>query len=176
MQYLLLLRVPNEAEEYVKQVRERFGFQSPKLHPHITLVPPFNTDLTRDRLVSLLSNLDFPSFKQSLDGVGFFEKRNKVIYLDVVINDFLMNLYLDIRNLLEPVSERAYGRGTLFRSEYKPHITIAKRLSNQDFLKAKSKLAEDEFAVDWKVDCFWLYYFSANNRWEPLKCFKNKQK
>jgi 2'-5' RNA ligase len=173
MRYLLLLRVPDEAEEYIKQIRRRFGFQGPKLRPHITLVPPFNTDLTRDQLISLLSNIDFPGFKQSLNGVGFFEKRNKVIYVDVVLNDFLMNLYLDIRNLLEPVSKRAYGKGALFRSEYKPHITIAKRLLNQDFLKAKSRLAEEELAIDWKVDCFWLYYFSTNNnRWEPLKCFK----
>lgn len=174
MSYLLLLKVPEKVCDYVAQLQDRFDFKKRFLEPHITLVPPFKLrgDLNEKLLLSELEKVGFNPFKQVIDGIDFFEGKNNVIFLDVVMNNYLMKLYLSIRNILEPVSQRAYGKGPLFRSTYKPHITVAKRLSDQKFLKAKSELLDENFDVAWRVRSFWIYNFSKNNKWKPMHKFE----
>lgn len=169
--YLMLLRVPQELVEFVDKVSKEFNFKKSRLAPHITLVPPFKTSWSDQKLKTQLKNIETMSFKQNVSGIDFFEKRNKVIYVDVEVNDYLMKLYLSVRNLLEPVSHFAFGKKKLFRDSYVPHITIAKRLSQQVFLKAKSKLLTRDVAMSWKVDSFWLYKLLDQRGWVPEKEF-----
>jgi 2'-5' RNA ligase len=171
MQYLVLIEVPGQVEEFVDAIRRRHGFRRDLLKPHITLVSPFRTKLSQKELFQRLNKVDFTPFKQTISDIGFFENRNKVIYLNVVMNSYLIKLYTQVRNSVEDVSQKAFYGGRLFHDKFQPHVTIAKRLSNQEFLKAKSELAEVDYTIDWKVKKFWLYQFNDHSKWERLKSF-----
>jgi 2'-5' RNA ligase len=137
-----------------KDFAERYeSMKALKIIPHITLQNPFKRNESAEvelhlRLQDFFSA--FHSFSIDLSGFGCFEKRNKVIFIDVVKNNSLFDLH---KKLIHFLREEMHFSESESSFMYHPHVTVAlKDLTNEQFVKAwmhyKNKTFEGSFVAD----------------------------
>jgi 2'-5' RNA ligase len=142
-----------EATGFKNYIAENFQSKhSLKSPPHITLHMPFKWNEEQEtQLINFLANFASgqSAFEIQLKNFAAFPKR--VIYIDVVKNEQLENLYLQLsmamRKNLKIVKDSYKNQG------YTPHMTIAHRdLKPAAFDKAwpefKGRIFEKNFLVD----------------------------
>ena len=116
--FFVALLPPELIQDQVRQIQSDFEFRystkaTLKALPHITLIPPFK--LSSDRIEALQIDLEKfaktrSPFTINLSGFAAFPPR--VIYIDVVPNLVLPNLYVDIAAIFCEYSE--YYRSLCF--------------------------------------------------------------
>lgn len=90
-----------------------------------------------DYYIEVLSNIKFNKFEIEVEGFDFFEKKDgKIWFLKVKENLILGDIYKQITKKL-----------SLSQTNYIPHITLARRLKNNQFI-LKSNLASLKIEVD----------------------------
>ena len=164
--FFLGLTLPEEFEEEVETLRRRFA--APKTAPHITLIPPFTwpgTDLELEQIISE-SIQGVSPFTIKAQGIGRFGRR--VIYIHVELSEELMGLYEILESGLERqgVVEKEKDRS------YRPHITLATRLSPGEFNHYMEELQDyspsEEFLCQ-QVALFKMTVQGRTRRWHILK-------
>lgn len=139
--------------------------------PHITLHMPFRWKEDKEYdLVNRLENFKsgIEPFSVQLLNFGAFAPR--VIYIDVVKNEPLINLQKEIIRF-------AKGELNLFNADYKdkpfhPHITLAFRdLKKNMFKEAWFEFMERKFSAEFVVDCFVLLKHNGKI-WETFREYK----
>jgi 2'-5' RNA ligase len=142
--FFIALLPPDSIQDEVRQIQcdfeARYSSKATlKAPPHITLIPPF--ELSSDRIEALQIELDKfvktrSHFTINLSGFAAFPPR--VIYIDVVPNPVLLNLYADIAatlannlGIIDPYAFRPFA----------PHMTVALR----DMTAENLELAWAEF-------------------------------
>ena len=142
--FFIALLPPDSIQDEVRQIQYDFEARysskaTLKVPPHITLIPPF--ELSSDLLNPLQIELEkfaktYSPFTINLSGFAAFPPR--VIYLDVVPNPVLPNLYIDIAatlvntlGIIDPYASRPFV----------PHMTVAFR----DLISENFELAWAEF-------------------------------
>jgi 2'-5' RNA ligase len=155
--FFVALLPPELIQDQVRQIQSDFEFRystkaTLKAPPHITLIPPF--ELSKDRIEPLQIELEKfaktrSPFMINLSGFAAFPPR--VIYLDVVPNSVLPNLYVDMAatlvntlSIIDPYASRPFV----------PHMTVAFR----DLTPDNFELAWAEFR-DRKIN----FEFEATN-------------
>ena len=148
---------PDFIQDEVRQIQSDFGARyssqaALKAPPHITLIPPF--ELSKDRIEPLQVELEKFAKTRSLFMInlsGFAAFPPRVIYLDVVPNSVLPNLYVDMEailantlSIIDPYASRPFV----------PHMTVAFR----DLTPDNFELAWAEFR-DRKIN----FEFEASN-------------
>jgi 2'-5' RNA ligase len=155
--FFVALLPPELIQDQVRQIQSDFEFRystkaTLKAPPHITLIPPF--ELSKDRIEPLQIELEKfaktrSPFMINLSGFAAFPPR--VIYLDVLPNPVLPDLYADITttlantlSIIDPYASRPFV----------PHMTVAFR----DLTPDNFELAWAEFR-DRKIN----FEFEATN-------------
>jgi 2'-5' RNA ligase len=150
--------------------------------PHITVGPGINikdkglADFCKSiERIALLHSL----FKVQIKNYGFMDNwaggnlpghTKYVIYLDVIINEELLRLADDIKELTEK------NPGVYYKPwPYAPHLTLAyKDLTKEGFMKIKSLLEYKKLNTKTVIDHFALAKQDTNGQWKTFKKFKLK--
>ncbi len=155
--FFLAVLPPLNIQEEVKKIKLTFKNQYGSEHAlnspaHLTLVPPFQWPAEKENL--LADSLDQFSlneeiFDVELHGMGAFKPR--VIYIDVVKNKLLYNLYDRLRNFLDykwNISDLLGGS-----KPFNPHMTVAFRdLTKENFYMAWDEFKNRDFQAFFTVD------------------------
>jgi len=152
-------KIRREIEELKKKISVAFNtkraLNSP---PHITLIPPFRTEL--DNLNSLIQKLEELAKNEtnidvSIVGFGAFEP--KVVYLDVKENPVLQSLSRRLASILTNIS---------IRKDLKFHITLATRdLASKMFYRAWNIYRYQSINISFNADAFYLLKHNGT-RWD----------
>jgi len=175
--FFIALLPPDSIQDEVRQIQydflDRYSTQATlKAPPHITLIPPF--ELSSDRLEPLQIELEKFSktrspFTVNLSGFAAFPPR--VIYLKVVSNPILPNLYVDIAatlannlDILDPYASRPFV----------PHMTVAFRdLTSENFERAWAEFGDRQIQFEFKVINLTLLAHDGQ-KWNVLSNFPLK--
>ncbi len=123
--YFIGITLPEDLENKIERQREwmrrKWGCRSGmRTQPHITLIPPFQSDLSLGEIKELLSPLSVSPFDISVSGFGAFGERT--IFAHVERSRELENLQKKICSLLGNGGVRVKDE-----KRFTPHITIANR-------------------------------------------------
>lgn len=167
--YVIGITLPQAFSEEIEVWRRKF--QAPKMQPHITLIPPFTWHESETELDSIITNAlgGIRKFPISGEGQGTFG--NAVIFVNVTANKHLNNLNRTLANAFEKVGV------TQERRRFHPHITLAARLSPDQFQYNKSLLVD--YTPQYSFECDEITLFTKvidNNHkhWEVVKAFTLK--
>ena len=171
--YFLAIVIPPPLFEKIEAVKQhlfdeyelRGSLRSPA---HITLHRPFEwTEKNEKRMIEKLNNFKFEkNFKVEINNFSFFEPR--VIYVDVVMNKMLSELYTGIKNFarteLKLLNEVNNPRG------FHPHITVASRdLKQARFFELKPFFETKQLNGSFICNSFAL--LKLEKKWEIAKEF-----
>ncbi|GBO54432.1 2'-5' RNA ligase [Pseudanabaena sp. lw0831] len=153
--FFIALLPPDSIQNEVRQIQSNFEARysskaTLKAPPHITLIPPF--ELSSDRLEPLQIELEKfaktrSPFTINLSGFATFPPR--VIYLDIVPNPVLLNLYLDIAatlannlDIFDPYASRPFV----------PHMTVVLRdLTPENFELAWAEFRDHQINFEFEA-------------------------
>ena len=164
--FFLGITLPEEFEEEVETLRRRFA--APKTAPHITLIPPFSwpgTDRELEQVISASIQGTLP-FMIRAEGIGRFGRR--VIYINVELSEELLDLYEKLESGLEEQGIAGTGKDR----PYRPHITLATRLSPGEFNLYMEELRDytpSEKFLCQQVALFKMKVQGRGRRWQIIK-------
>lgn len=154
-----------------KDIADRFDSKHAlRLPPHITLQIPFTVEEDDESKL----NLDLNKFAKKqvpfrvvLSGFGSFN--SKVIYIDVLQSQPIIDLHKRLLKVTDPyIEEKPEGE----KKEMNPHITVAYRdLSNENFKKAWPEFRDKSFEDVFVAKSFCLFKHNGKT-WDVLKTFQ----
>jgi 2'-5' RNA ligase len=172
--FFIALLPPDFIKDEVRQIQSDFDSRysskaTLKAPPHITLIAPF--ELSKNRVESLQVELEKfaktrSPFMINLSGFAAFPPR--VIYLDVVPNPVLTNLYADIAatlanilSIIDPYASRPFV----------PHMTVAFRdLTPDNFERAWSEFRDRKINFEFEANNLTLLAHDEQ-QWNVLSNF-----
>jgi 2'-5' RNA ligase len=138
--------------------------------PHITLHMPFKWKKKKEEiLIDHLTNFSKSHTSGKLHLMGFNAFPPRVIYIDVVKNDWLDNLQLELQRFCKKELN-------LFNANYKehpfhPHLTLAFRdLKKQNFVTAWEEFKVKKFESVFEVNSIVLLKHDEK-AWQPYASF-----
>jgi 2'-5' RNA ligase len=158
-------KVENIKLELLKEYKLRGALRSPA---HITLHRPFEWREDREQELLELVGKFRPKKKFTITLKNFNCFQPRVIYIDVVENDELRDLYYLVRG-------HAKKQMGLFNEDdnergFHAHVTVAFRdLKKQLFYKLWEQFEKREFAAEFEFKGLCL--FKLQNKWEVLREF-----
>lgn len=148
-EYLLLLSIPEAAEEKIMAVKkvfhEKYKAQYALNKPHITLNTFTQYPTCEARIISRLQAIaqSFDKIKIELDGYSSFPTHT--IYINVCSRIPVQELVRDIRSHTQMYMKPGKDLKPFFTTN--PHLTIAKGLSNEQYEAAWNALEHQHFKV-----------------------------
>lgn len=156
--YFLGLTLPGDLRETIESERrwmqKKWGNRSGmKTEPHITLIPPFDCDLSLHDIKGILSDIVFPPVGVSVSGYGSFGERT--IYAHVERSR-------ELEDLVREISKTLRDNGIRVKEEkrYTPHITIANRdIKPYSFIPSMEYLNSIEIDKTFTASSFMIFFF-----------------
>jgi len=151
--YLMEFRLHGYGKRYTKRliydVSKKFevkGIKRKRAVPHITLFGPFTTRY-RKKMVTEIKNIasKYTLVPFKIKGFDYFDKPNKVIYLDIEPSEELKQLRYEIAKRLRKLSSNVPFQDKHSKNKFKFHATIAfKDIDKKfdgiwDYLKSKEE-------------------------------------
>ncbi len=172
--YFLAVLTPDSLAEQIREFQDEFAkeynsVRQLKIPIHITVIPPFNLDQSKEtdlrESIDTFCNSRTP-FRVELADFGEFDK--SVVFVDVCPNENLQNLYQDlfawINSDMELNLEKRYPK-------YNPHITLANRdLAPDMFESAWNTFKNRSFNGAFNANSLCLLKHDGE-RWEVLEEF-----
>lgn len=154
--FLWAILPPEELAERIdawrRECAERFSAsRALRLPVHLTLYPPFHAD--ESEMLKQFSGIDalcsqHNAFSIALKNFGFFEKKNPVAFIDVVLNLALEAFQRELQHLMND-----FLQTTGDDRKYHPHFTLAYRdLASDKMKEVKEFFAEKEFSAVFVAD------------------------
>lgn len=119
----------------INEIRDKYDPLAKHVRPHITIVFPFQSDISSMELKKHLENVlsSIKSFAVTLQGITPVQSFGNYLFLNVVkgsneIIDLHKQLYTD---LLEPIYPQWLKNGSYF-----PHMTVGKIVSEKEYKAA----------------------------------------
>ncbi len=164
--FFLGITLPDDLAEEVENLRRRFT--APRTAPHITLLPPFTWSGNDHELVGVISialaQCSPPTIR--VEGLGHFGRG--VLYINVELSSELGVLHGRLKRCLE---ERGVGDFPGGRP-YHPHITLATRLTPDDFHRYSEELSGYSPSQEFEcrdVALFGMQVQGRFRRWQVIK-------
>lgn len=132
--YHIEFRIRGHAKKYAKtliyEVGRKFrvrGMTGRHVVPHISLYGPFFTRQQRDVVASVVKVCSkYRLVPFAFRGFSYFDNStNKVIYLDIVPSEVLVNLRFELAKALLPITQSKSKEDAKSRTDFKFHSTIA---------------------------------------------------
>ncbi len=125
------------------------------LPPHITIIPPFETILSRDEMQAIQT---MPvDVKASFGGWGSFRRDTTSVLFLKIVNDVFGELRTKLLSTLPGLAPYA-STDTTF------HVTVVSRIPNELFDEVSSVVTKQEIAGDFTVDRLTLYEWDDEYR------------
>lgn len=169
--FLWAILPPDELSERIdawrRECAERFSVsRALRLPVHLTLYPPFYAEesemLKQFSEIDELCSAHYP-FSIALKNFGFFEKKNPVVFIDVVMNSALEAIQRELKHLMDGFLQSAGDD-----RKYHPHITLAYRdLASEKMKEVKDFFSEKEFSAVFVTDQICLLR-NEGKGWEPF--------
>ena len=156
--------LPQQLDEIIAPLREKYDPIYNLVGSHITLVFPFKSDRSLDELAGVMKAEaeKQPSIPIELSSIGDFYPRFPTIYWRVKENDQLYNLYYKLYLRLNlPIPYK----------QYVPHVTVAREISHHRVMLVKDKIVSylpDERFVAQSID---LITPLSGNKWVSVRTF-----
>lgn len=134
MKRVIFVEPQIENSNLIFDIFKKYNPDSNFVNPHICLVFPFESDLEKNILESIINNIlsKYSSFNIKLSGLSIsYEKKNNFLFLNVI----------DELEILKQMSSELYnslGNNAKLRGDYTPHITIGKSKSVEEINKIKA--------------------------------------
>lgn len=146
------------------ELRKRYYPRSLNLHPpHITLVPPFQTDEAAKlwQEVTRISRTQ-KRLQLQLEGLGVFAHRQNVLHLRVARNEELTNYRSGLVN--------AAGIQPTWH-EFSPHLSIGK-LTDEQVARAMAELADQNLQTSFTGERVVDFQEKEDGGWEAVRELK----
>ena len=158
MRVFVGIRLPKDLEATCEAYRR--SFKAPKTIAHLTVVPPFVWEDSPENLLRLLASglKESAPFQVTGSGIGSFGQR--VLFINV-------NLTPELEGMQRALSLCLKSKGVAIDTRpYHPHITLATRLSSQEFNRYRREL--DGFHPEVAFTCSHLsiFEFTEERRWQ----------
>ncbi|NMB00615.1 MAG: RNA 2',3'-cyclic phosphodiesterase [Firmicutes bacterium] len=160
--FFIGIRLPQELEETCERYRRMF--KAPRTVAHITLIAPFTWEKSKKDLETVLkmavrSNGPFHITGSDLGSFG-----TKVLFINVDLNR-------ELSSLQEALARSLRTEGVLVDDRpYHPHITLATRITSQQFARYKSALEDFKPNYAFRCEEITLFQMTKERRW--LDCAK----
>ncbi|WP_372998748.1 2'-5' RNA ligase family protein [Lutispora sp.] len=109
----------------IDEIRDKYDPLASHVRPHITLVFPFTSDITSDKLREHISNAlsEEKPFKIVLKGITSVQSFGNYLFLNIEVGkEEIINIHKKLyTDILEP-----YLPQWLRKGEYHPHMTVGK--------------------------------------------------
>jgi 2'-5' RNA ligase len=139
-----------------------------KKFPHITLQHTFSkTPEIEEALRPFLLSLAERRHRFEINLSGFGQFNHRVIFIEVVENPALVQLYQEIKQILLTKMDFASNEVSV---KYHPHITLEKKIKSADFNFYWEKIEDQKFNGEFLCNSFSL--MRHNGRvWEEIEKF-----
>ncbi|SDZ75950.1 2'-5' RNA ligase [Thalassobacillus cyri] len=165
MKYGIAIFPPKKIQDVANSYRKRYDPHYALIPPHITLKDPFEAeDSEIKEMVPHLKEIakEMQPFEIEINKVSSFTPITNTIYLKVEPTDIIMGL-----------NEKLYGEHLPGEREHSfvPHITIAQKLSDDEYSDVYGTLRMKGFDLKETVDRFQLLYQLDNGSWTVYETF-----
>ncbi len=163
-QYAVVLYLPDHLDAMARGLREKYDPDYNIVDSHITIVFPFESDCPVDELASIIASVanDQEPFEVALDDLADFYPQAPIIYWSLQKNAPLQKLYYDL----------TIGLGLeLPFSEYIPHVTLAREISNYRVMLVKENICAYLCREQFMAEAIDLITPLADNQWVSVRTF-----
>ncbi|RDW18291.1 hypothetical protein CWR48_11955 [Oceanobacillus arenosus] len=165
MKYGITIFPSKPIQDVANSYRKRYDPHYSLIPPHLTLGEPFEFDeQSVDGLIhdlKVIANETNP-FTININKVSTFTPVSNTIYFKVE----------PIKELLELESKIHQSKFKIEREHtFVPHITIAQKLTNDEYSDVFGRLNMDKFQFEDKIDRFQLLYQLDNGSWTVYETF-----
>lgn len=178
-EYFILINLPGFIDDEIVEIKRDFGqtngwYLSLASKPHISMFNFFQPREREEKILSALSDLllKLPVFRVDLKDYEFFPENN-TFYVSIRDQTLLKELY---RSMILQLYLLWIPKEFL-RTDFTPHITIGRQLSNEQFQNALIQYSHKPFE-----DSFELNYITVLRReypwdsWQLISELSLKQK
>lgn len=153
--YLVSLYFDDNTSRKIQRLIDKTAYKSGNtfmidgdVPPHITIAS-FQTD-QESKVIELLEEKikDIKSEMVTFASIGVF--KSSVIYLAPILNEYLHNLCLNINEGISYI-ENIYISKFYLPFQWIPHVTIGKKLNNEQLLLAFQELSKEFFIFNGEV-------------------------
>ncbi|WP_028782092.1 YjcG family protein [Thalassobacillus devorans] len=165
MKYGIAIFPPKKIQDVANSYRKRYDPHYALIPPHITLKEPFEAeDNEIKEMVPYLKEIakETQPFEIDINKVSSFTPITNTIYLKIEPDDTIMAL-----------NEKLYADHLPGEQEHSfvPHITIAQKLSDDEYSDVYGTLRMKGFDLKETVDRFQLLYQLDNGSWTVYETF-----
>ncbi|MBM7553997.1 YjcG family protein [Thalassobacillus pellis] len=165
MRYGIAIFPPKAIQDVANSYRKRYDVHYALIPPHITLKEPFEAEEEDiEKIVPELEKIarETRPFDIEIKKVSSFSPVTNTIYLKVEPSEEIIEL-----------NEKLHSGNLSDNREYSfvPHITIAQKLSEDEFSDIYGSLRMNDFDLKEKVDRFQLLYQLENGSWTVHETF-----
>ena len=141
--------------------------------PHITLVYPFSPVFSLFQINEQLFKIAarHVPFSINLNGIGFFENGNNVVYAALENIKPVKKLHMDMVKSLESFIQYWNIEADYNLEKYVPHVTIGAKIPDNVWPEIKKKYSRYKFHFEETVTQFTLFS-EKKGTWERKRVYK----
>lgn len=165
MKYGIAIFPSKPVQDKANSLRKRYDPHYALIPPHITLKEAFEADEdTIQRLVPELRAIakETAPLKININKVSTFAPVTNTIYMKVEATQEIIDLFEKMQSGVFPANKE-YA--------FVPHITVAQKLSDQEYADVYGSLAMKDIQLEDTVDRFQLLYQLENGSWTVYESF-----
>ncbi|MFC2949901.1 YjcG family protein [Virgibacillus sediminis] len=165
MKYGIIIFPTKKVQDEANALRKRYDPHYALIPPHITLKESFEADdETIDELITEMKYIanETEPFKIQINKVSTFAPVTNTIYFKVEPMQQLTDLYEKLHSGKFPDNQQY---------SFVPHITIAQKLSHDEYSDVFGSLRMRDIKLEDEVDRFQLVYQLDNGSWTVYETF-----
>lgn len=165
MKYGIVIFPSKPVQDEINSYRKRYDPHYALIPPHLTLKEAFEVDDEKiEELIKELKHIanDTKPFNVNITKVSTFAPVTNTIYLKV---EQIQQLY----DLAEQMQTGKFPKNQ--RYSYVPHITIAQKLSQDEYSDVYGSLSLKDMQLEDPIDRFHLVYQLDNDVWTVYESF-----
>ena len=146
----------------IDMIRNQYDPLSKLVNPHITLVFPFERELTTSELTDHIRNAlkDFSPFYLKMKGItASVEPEETYLFLNVAQG--LQELYGLSRALYSGILEKY--QSDFYKDQYLPHITVGKLKKSENYDTILDRIGNQETEFSCYVNCVYVEIIHEDN-------------
>jgi 2'-5' RNA ligase len=154
--FVIVALVPEPYQEQLGAMRKQYDiFCRQWLPPHVTIVPPFDLDLTRDEKTRL-KQISVPT-TSSFEGWGAYQRKFTSVLFQKLTDHSFDDLKIAVYDAVpmlppQPVDDPTY------------HVTVVSRIPNEQFEPLQAEVSKNEVKGSFTVDTVTVYSWDDNVR------------
>ncbi|SFF73454.1 2'-5' RNA ligase [Halobacillus alkaliphilus] len=167
MRYGIAVFPSKKVQDVANSYRKRYDPHYALIPPHITLKEPFDAeeDEIEEKIIPELKQIakNTEPFSYGIYKVSSFSPVTNTIYLKVEPSEEIFDL-----------NEKLHTGSLPDKKDFKfvPHITIAQKLSDDEFFDVYGSLSMNKFDIQDNIGRFQLLYQLENGAWSVYETFR----